>query len=182
MLDQGGQFPAYVAARHAALLRMAYLVTGDRHDAEDLLQTALAKTYLAWDRIEDKCAADAYVRRVLINTHTSWWRRRKVDEYPTDDVPEPRTGHDAMADWDRRAALWAALGRLPRRQRAMVVLRFYEGLTEAETARTLGVAVGTVKSTVSRALEKLRQDAGLRDAERASALRSMRTGRPGVTT
>jgi len=161
--EQSDDFREYVAARSAALLRTAYLLTGNRQDAEDLLQTALAKSYLAWDRIEDKGAADAYVRRVLVNTQNSWWRRRRVDEYPTDELPEPPSGRDATADHDLRGALWAALGRLPKRQRAAVVLRYYEDLTEAETAAVLGISLGTVKSTVSRALAKLRADAGLED-------------------
>jgi RNA polymerase sigma-70 factor (sigma-E family) len=153
-------FRLYVAGRSAALLRTAYLLTGNRQDAEDLLQTALAKTYLAWDRINDKGAVDAYVRRVLVNTQTSWWRRRKIDEYPTDELPEIAT-EDVTVDHELRDALWRALGRLPRRQRAMVVLRYYEDLTEVETAEALGVSGGTVKSTVYRALQKLRDDAGL---------------------
>ena len=81
-------FRSYVVARSAALLRTAYLLTGNRADAEDLLQTALAKTYLSWDRIRDREAVDGYVRRVMVNTQTSWWRRRKVDERPTDELPD----------------------------------------------------------------------------------------------
>jgi RNA polymerase sigma-70 factor (sigma-E family) len=160
--QHGDDFAEYVAARSAALLRTAYLLTGNREDSEDLLQTALAKTYLAWHRIEDKAAADGYVRRVLVNTQTSWWRKRKVDEYPTEELPE-RPGYDVVADHDLRDTMWTALRRLPRRQRAMVVLRYYEDLTEAETAAVLGVSVGTVKSAVSRALVKLRQDGDLRE-------------------
>jgi RNA polymerase sigma-70 factor (sigma-E family) len=151
-------FRSYVAARSPALLRTAYLLTGQRADAEDLLQTALAKTYLSWDRIRDREALDGYVRRVLVNTHTSIWRRRKLDERPTDVLPE-RAGRDATADSDLHDALWAALAGLPRRQRATVVLRYYEDLSEAATAEVLGVSVGTVKSTTSRALTKLRTSA-----------------------
>src|SRR4028119_112749 len=81
-------FRSFVVARSAALLRTAYLLTGNRADAEDLLQTTLAKTYLAWDRIADREAVDGYVRRVMVNTQTSWWRRRKVDEHPTEQLPE----------------------------------------------------------------------------------------------
>ena len=154
-------FRTYVAARSPVLLRTAYLLTGSRTDAEDLLQTALAKTYLAWDRIRDREAVDGYVRRVMVNTQTSFWRRRRVDEHPTDQLPE-RGGRDAetrdfAADADLHDALWSALAGLPRRQRAMVVLRYYEDLSEAETARVMGVSVGTVKSTTSRALGKLRE-------------------------
>jgi RNA polymerase sigma-70 factor (sigma-E family) len=157
------EFSEYVAARGPTLLRMAYLLTGNHADAEDLLQTALAKTYLAWGNIVDKSALDGYVRRVLVNTRTSWWRRRRVDEYPTWELPdEPYadgSGHHALHD-----ALWTALARLPRRQRAMIVLRFYEDLTEPEIATIMEVSVGTVKSTVSRALDKLRSDGVLRDS------------------
>ena len=161
-------FREYVAARSSTLLRTAYLLTGNRADAEDLLQTALAKTYLAWDRIREREAVDGYVRRVMVNTQTSWWRRRKVDEHPTGDLPERPAGRDQSADLDLHDALWTALSELPKRQRAMVVLRYYEDLSEAETARVLGVSVGTVKSTTSRALAKLRDTSGLRDDPRTA--------------
>ena len=162
------QFRSYVAARSPALLRTAYVLTGNRADAEDLLQTALAKTYLAWDRIREREAVDGYVRRVMVNTQTSWWRRRKVDERPTDQLPDGAAGRDATADLDLHDALWTALAVLPKRQRAMVVLRYYEDLSEAETARVMGVSVGTVKSTTSRALTRLRDTSGLRDDPRTA--------------
>ena len=162
------QFRSYVAARSPALLRTAYVLTGNRADAEDLLQTALAKTYLAWDRIREREAVDGYVRRVMVNTQTSWWRRRKVDERPTDELPDGAAGRDATDDLDLHDALWTALAGLPKRQRAMVVLRYYEDLSEAETARVMGVSVGTVKSTTSRALTRLRDTSGLRDDPRAA--------------
>jgi RNA polymerase sigma-70 factor (sigma-E family) len=168
-VDDAGReaFRTYVAARSPALLRTAYLLSGNRADAEDLLQTALAKTYLSWDRIREREALDGYVRRIMVNTHTSWWRRRKVDEYPTADLPE-RSQREATEDVDLHDALWTALASLPKRQRAMVVLRYYEDLTEAETADVLGVSVGTVKSTTSRALHKLRDSSGLRDDPRTA--------------
>lgn len=164
-------FRDYVAARSPALLRTAYLLTGNRSDAEDLLQTALAKTYLAWPRIRDRHAVDAYVRRIMVNTRTSWWRRdRHLTAVAGDDElhATPAAGRDPIADSDLHDALWAALARLPRRQRAAVVLRYYEELSEAETAAALGVSVGTIKSSVARGLAKLREDAGLRDDERAA--------------
>jgi RNA polymerase sigma-70 factor (sigma-E family) len=163
-------FRSYVVARSPALLRTAYLLTGNRADAEDLLQTALAKTYLSWDRIREREALDGYVRRIMVNTQTSWWRRRKVDEHPTDELPErPQDGRDDFADaMSLHDALWTALAGLPKRQRAMVVLRYYEDLSEAETAAVMGVSVGTVKSTTSRALSKLRETSGLRDDPRAT--------------
>jgi RNA polymerase sigma-70 factor (sigma-E family) len=165
------EFRDYVAGRSAALLRTAYLLTGNHSDAEDLLQTALAKTYLAWPRIRDRQAVDAYVRRTMANTRTSWWRRdRHLTPVAHDEhlAAMPAAGRDRLADADLHDALWTALGRLPRRQRAAVVLRYYEELSEAETAAALGVSVGTVKSTVARGLAKLRDDAGLRDDERAA--------------
>ena len=167
-MDEHGRdaFRAYVVARSAGLLRTAYLLTGNRADAEDLLQTTLAKTYLSWDRIRDREAVDGYVRRVMVNTQTSFWRRRRpealYDEPP--DVP----GRDSTADADLHDALWTALSRLPRKQRAAVVLRYYEDLPEAEVAAVLGVSVGTVKSTTSRALARLRDDDSLRDDPRAA--------------
>ena len=167
MDEQGREdFRSYVVARSSALLRTAYLLTGNRADAEDLLQTTLAKTYLSWDRVRDREAIDGYVRRTMVNTQTSFWRRKKPEAL-YDEVPE-RAGRDAHADADLHDALWSALDRLPRKQRAMVVLRYYEDLSEADTAALLGVSVGTVKSTTSRALSKLREDDSLRDDPRAA--------------
>ena len=160
-------FRRYVAARSPALLRTAYLLTGSRPDAEDLLQTALARTYLGWDRIRDREALDGYVRRVMVNTRTSWWRRRKLDVVVTADLPE-QPSRDETADLDLHDALWTALATLTARQRAMVVLRYYEDLSELQTAGVMGVSVGTVKSTTSRALASLRDTAGLRDDPRAA--------------
>jgi RNA polymerase sigma-70 factor (sigma-E family) len=162
-MDETGrqQFHAFVVGRSAAHLRTAYLLTGNRADAEDLLQTALAKTYLAWDRIRDREALDAYVRRTLVTTQTSFWRRKRPEAL-YDEVPDS-PGRDDHADHDLHDALWTALNRLSRKQRATVVLRYYEDLTEADTAAVLGVSVGTVKSTTSRALATLRADASLRD-------------------
>jgi DNA-directed RNA polymerase specialized sigma24 family protein len=115
-------FRSYAAGRSAALLCTAYLRTGNRADAEDLLQAALAKTCVSWDRIRDREAVDGYVCRVVVNTQTSWWRRRKVDERPTEELPDRGGGRDGTADLDLHDALWTAPGTLPRRQRAMVVL------------------------------------------------------------
>ncbi|MFD6420245.1 SigE family RNA polymerase sigma factor [Streptomyces sp. NPDC060194] len=156
-------FAAYARARGPVLLRTARSLTANPWDAEDLLQTALTKTYLAWGRIEDHRAVDGYVRRALVNTRTSQWRKRKVDEFATDELPEPEVlpGPDPAEQQALRDAMWQAVLRLPDRQRAMVVLRYYEDLSEARTAELLGVSVGTVKSAVSRALRKLREDAEL---------------------
>jgi len=100
------------------------------------------------------------VRKAMVNTHISWWRRRRVDEYPTDEIPDLAVA-DAAGDSDLQDALRRAIDRLPRRMRAAVVLRYYEDMTEAEVAVALGVSLGTVKSTVSRAVAKLRIDAEL---------------------
>jgi RNA polymerase sigma-70 factor (sigma-E family) len=153
-------FHEYVTSRSGSLLRMAYLLTRNRADAEDLVQAALAKTYQAWDRIEDRGAVDGYVRRAMVNTHISWWRRRRVEEYPTDEIPDQPV-IDHASDSEVQDALRRAIERLPQRMRAAVVLRYYEDMSEAEIANVLGVSLGTVKSTVSRAVAKLRIDADL---------------------
>jgi len=154
------EFRDYVAARSAMLLRMAYLLTGHRADAEDLVQVALAKTYQAWNRIQDRRAVDGYVRRAMVNTHISWWRQRRLEEYPTENIPEQAVD-DHAGNSDMHDALWRALARLPPRMRAAIALRFYEDMSEAEIADVLGVSVGTVKSTISRAVAKLRIDSQL---------------------
>jgi RNA polymerase sigma-70 factor (sigma-E family) len=153
-------FREYVSTRSRALLRTAYLLTGNVPDAEDLVQAALAKTYLAWDRIEDRGALDGYVRRAIVNTHISWWRRRRVEEYPTDEIPDQAIA-DHTGNSDLQESMRRAVDRLPERMRAAVMLRYYEDMTEAEVAEALGVSLGTVKSTVSRAMAKLRDDADL---------------------
>ena len=136
------EFHAYVAARRPAMLRAAMRLTSDRAEAEDLLQAALAKTYLAWDRIEDRAAVDGYVRRAMVNTQISWWRRQKLDVYPTDRLPD-RPVDDHAGRSDTRDVLTRALRRLPERQRLAVMLRYYEDMSEREIAETLGVSVGT---------------------------------------
>jgi len=153
-------FRDYVRARRPALLRTAYLLTGNLADAEDLVQSALAKTYLAWHRIEDRGAVDSYVRRAMVNTQISWWRRRRLEEFPTDEIPDQATA-DYPVSSDVQESLRRAIDRLPHRMRAAVMLRYYEDMTEAEVAEVLGVSVGTVKSTVSRAVAKLRIDVEL---------------------
>ena len=160
MADRAG-FEEFVALRSPRLLRVCYLLTRDWASAEDLLQTALAKSWFAWDRVNDE--PEAYVRAVIANTYASWWRRRWRGEVPTEQLPEG-SARDTMRDLDERDELWAALGRLPRRQRAVVVLRFFEDLTERQTADALGISVGTVKSQTSRALATLRIDPVLHPA------------------
>lgn len=152
-------FSGFVAARSGALLRTAFLLSGNWASAEDLLQASLAKTWRSWSRVSDR--PDAYVRAVMVNTYVSWRRRRWHGETPTSDLPDVVVG-DRTTEVDEREALWLALRRLPRRQRAVVVLRYFDDLTEAQTAVMLGISVGTVKSQCSKALAALRVDPGLR--------------------
>ncbi|MFF5446126.1 SigE family RNA polymerase sigma factor [Streptomyces sp. NPDC012888] len=155
------EFTAYVRERRAALYATAFHLTGDRHEAEDLLQSALFSTYRAWDRITDKAAVGGYLRRTMTNLHISAWRRRKLNEYPTEELPETVGDSDAMRGTELRAVLWQALTRLPEPQRTMLVLRYYEGRTDPEIAEILGISVGTVKSSIWRSLRRLREDEAL---------------------
>ncbi|MFF4184666.1 SigE family RNA polymerase sigma factor [Streptomyces sp. NPDC001691] len=152
------EFTAYVQERRASLYATAYHLTGDRYEAEDLLQSALFSTYRAWDRISDKAAVGGYLRRTMTNLHISAWRRRKLNEYPTEELPETAGDTDAMRGTELRAVLWQALARLPELQRTMLVLRYYEGRTDPEIAEILDISVGTVKSSIWRSLRRLRED------------------------
>ena len=156
------EFAEFVATRSQALLRTACLLTGDWASAEDLLQTALAKTYLRWSRIDRHGAAEAYVRRVLVTTSTSWWRRRWRGEVPAETLPDRPADEDDPGLVDRQS-LWPALMELPRKQRAAIVLRYYEDLSSAEVAQLLGCSEQTVRSQCSRALSKLRESRHLID-------------------
>jgi RNA polymerase sigma-70 factor (sigma-E family) len=153
-------FDDFVATRSTRLLRTAYLLTHDRALAEDLVQTSLAKAWFSWGRIEGR--PEAYVRRIMVNTYSSWWRRRWNGEEATADLPERgagqgfRPGEDVRVD--DRTDLWRALARLPRRQRAVVVLRYFEDLTEAQIGDVLGISAGTVKSQAAKAIKHLRVD------------------------
>ncbi|WP_322870759.1 SigE family RNA polymerase sigma factor [Streptomyces goshikiensis] len=155
------EFTAYVRERRAALYATAFHLTGDRYEAEDLLQSALFSTYRAWDRISDKAAVGGYLRRTMTNLHISAWRRRKLNEYPTEELPETASDTDAMRGTELRAVLWQALNRIPEPQRTMLVLRYYEGRTDPEIAEILGISVGTVKSSIWRSLRRLREDEAL---------------------
>jgi len=157
MADRSG-FDEFVASRSTALLRCAYLLTGDHGSAEDLLQTVLAKCWFAWGRIDGP--PEPYVRRALATTYATWWRRKWRGERPAASLPD-RADPAGFAPVEDRDALWRALGTLPRRQRAVVVLRYYEDLSEAETAAALGVSTGTVKSQAAKALAALRRDVNL---------------------
>ncbi|MFF5769083.1 SigE family RNA polymerase sigma factor [Streptomyces californicus] len=156
--DAEAAFTAYVQERRASLYATAYHLTGDRFEAEDLLQSALFSTYRAWHRISDKAAVGGYLRRTMTNLHISAWRRRKLNEYPTEELPETVGDTDAMRGTELRAVLWQALARLPELQRTMLVLRYYEGRTDPEIASILDISVGTVKSSIWRSLRRLRED------------------------
>lgn len=151
MRDEAG-FRAFVEANGATLLHAARLLTGDHHRGEDLVQSALTKVYLKWDRID---APLAYARRALVTGAIDSSRRKWWGERPTDDVPD-RPGPDATSGSDDRDELRRLLNELPAKERAVIVLRYYCDQSEQETATTLGIPVGTVKSTCARALARLR--------------------------
>ncbi len=147
------EFTEFVHGSWPALYRTAYLLLGERGEAEDLVQTALAKTYAAWPNVRDVEAAPGYARTVLVNTATSWFRKKSWrNERPTASLPE--TAHEP--DPSARPAIIVALAQLPPRQRAVIVLRYYEDLSVAQTAHALTCSEGTVKSQTSDALARLR--------------------------
>ena len=146
-------FRDFVRARTPALLGTAYALTGDRGLAEDLLQTALLKTYRHWSQVRRSDRPDAYVRRVMANQRISWWRRRRVAE---SGAPLPDRAGPAPYPLEERDELWRALHELPPRMRAVLVLRYWEDLPETEVAGLLGCSVGSVKSQASRGLQRLR--------------------------
>lgn len=151
--ERDEQFTAFMAAHQDHLLHTAWLLTGDAHRAEELVQQALVRTYSSWDRVSTDRLA--YTRRTLVNLRVDTWRRRRR-EVLTSELPE-RGGDDAHAPTDDRDQLVRALALLSPRQRRIVVLRHLVGLPEAEVAAELGVSVGTVKSTASRGLQRLRE-------------------------
>jgi RNA polymerase sigma-70 factor (sigma-E family) len=155
-------FDAWVAARGPALLRLAHALTGNRADAEDVVQEALARALPRWARISTVEDPDAYVRRMVVHEHTSWWRRFRRRESP---VAEPRDPQDAAPvdrrhEPDERARIWKACRALPDAQRTAVVLRYYEQLEYAEIAALTGVREGSVRSRVSRGIAALRTELG----------------------
>lgn len=157
--------PEFVAARQQALLRTAYLLTGDRHLAEDLVQNTLVRVAARWQRVAAAGSPEAYVRKVLYTEHINWWRRRgRHKDHPSAAPPEPEGRTDFANDSLHSMVLRQALGRLAARQRAVIVLRFYEDCSEAEIAALLDCSVGTVKSQAHRALSRLRElEPGLAD-------------------
>jgi RNA polymerase sigma-70 factor (sigma-E family) len=148
-------FRAFVEAQWGPLTRTAYLLTGDRGRAEDLVQSVLEKVHRRWARIGGLDAPDAYVRRAMVNTAISWRRRRRVTEVPLLGTDAP-AGSDAYQQVEQRQQVIEALRALPPRMRAVLVLRYFEDLGEADIAATLGCSVGTVKSQASRGLDRLR--------------------------
>ena len=163
--DWEREYAEYVTARGRAVRRTAYLLCGDWHRADDLAQQALTKLYLAWRRVSDRDGLDAYVRRVLVNTFLDERRRPWRREWSTPDLPDRAAPGDLPED---RVRLLAALATLPRTQRAAVVLRYWEDLSIADTAATLGIREGTVKSATARGLAALREVLqGSRDGEPA---------------
>lgn len=149
-------FSAYVAARWQRLLRTAYLLVGDRDGAEDLLQATLVKAYVKWDRVRQADSPDAYVQRMLLNELLAGKRRDTRRQGRAHLLPVPQAAASGPHDHVERLDLWTHLQALPPRQRAVVVLRFYEDLSEAEIASILAIAPGTVKSQASAALRSLR--------------------------
>jgi RNA polymerase sigma-70 factor (sigma-E family) len=158
----GASFSEFVLASSPALHRAAYLMVGDAGLAQDLVQEALTKTYVAWPRLRDRGRAEAYTRKAITTTAISWFRRKRWRaERPGPGDPLPDTAGSGHADGiDQRTWLWQCLQQLPVRQRAAIVLRYYEDLTEAQTAAAMGCAVGTVKSQVAAGLDKLRAQVG----------------------
>jgi RNA polymerase sigma-70 factor (sigma-E family) len=152
--DDDRDFEAFVVSRSPALLRTAWMLTGDARLAEDLLQSALARTWPHWSRVSAG-RPEAYVRKVMVRLHGAWWRRRWNSELPVADTPET-AGSDAYAAVDDRVLLRRLLLKLPKRQRQAVVLRYYDDLPEQEVAVLMGCSVGTVKSQAARGLARLR--------------------------
>jgi RNA polymerase sigma-70 factor (sigma-E family) len=177
------EFSAFVAARLGALVRTAFLLTGNAGQAEDLVQTALTRTYVQWRRVGGQPTTEAYVRRAMVNTYTSWWRRHRGRESLVRDFVEgaPTDLPDDLEAVLARSMLWPHLARLPRGQRAVVVLRYYEDLTEAQIAQALGISPGTVKSQCSKGLSNLRaaleHEAG-QDAVRTTGSSTTREAQP----
>jgi RNA polymerase sigma-70 factor (sigma-E family) len=156
---QAAIFEDFVGARGQALQRFAFLLTSDWALAEDLLQTSLARAYPRWSRIESD-NPEAYVRKIMVNTWSSWWRRRWRGEMPTCALPDS-AGPDPFTEVDRREAVRAALAGLPARQRAVVMLRYHQDLSEQQVAQLLGISPGTVKSQAAKALARLRAEGAL---------------------
>jgi RNA polymerase sigma-70 factor (sigma-E family) len=149
-------FEAYVAARGTTLVRFAALLTGDPHRAEDLVQDALAQAYLRWDRIRRTDQPDVYVRRVLVNGSRAWWRPRRNHEVPVERTADRAAPGDVSAESAERDSVRRMIATLPHRQRAVLVLRYYEDLDDATIAKILDCSTATVRTHAMRALQRLR--------------------------
>lgn len=158
--EDEAEFREYAAGRWTWLVQARVLLTGDAGHAEDLAQTVLVRVFASWARVKGAENMDAYTMRILLNQNKNRFRKRRVVEDLTAVLPE-RGGGDVTARVDQRAVLLAALASLPKRQRQVVVLRYWEDYSEAETARVLGCSVGTVKSQAAKALAKLRTHASV---------------------
>jgi RNA polymerase sigma-70 factor (sigma-E family) len=155
-------FEDYIRARWTSLVRYGYVLTGSSHDAADLVQEALARLGSAWPRVARRGHPDAYVRTTMARLHISWWRRLRRERLMPD-VPERIAGDPAIDRIHATAELWPLLSGLPRRQRTVLVLRYYEQLTDEEIAALLDISRGTVRSQAARALEKLRSQTAAHD-------------------
>lgn len=163
-MDPGldAEFAAFVDGRFTALQRFGYLLTGEWHLAEDLVQTSLTKVWFHRKSLRSSAALESYTRTTMVNTSSQWWRRKWKGETPTEELPEPAgsTGQPTKSEFgtiDDRDLLLRALATLPRRTRATLVLRYFEDLPEAEIAHIMGCSTGTVKANISRGLAKLRE-------------------------
>lgn len=163
------QFRDFVSSRSRALQSTAWLLTGDWALAQDLVQAALERTWLRWRTVQRKDAPDLYVRRVMVTIYSTWWRRKWRGEHPADELPDRPCGDDQYGRVELRVALTSALAKLSRQQRAVVVLRYFDDLTEAQTAHALGCTVGTVKRHAANAVSRLRNEPQLKDLIREEA-------------
>jgi RNA polymerase sigma-70 factor (sigma-E family) len=151
-------FWEFVTARRHSLVRTAYLLTGDHAQAEDFAQDALIRVHRNWRRIERVDQPEAYARKIIVNLVNSWWRRAfRLRTHPAEQLPDGPHHTDGHAAVERADELWRALQRLPAGMRTVIVLRYYEDLSEAETAAVLSRSLGTVKSQSSRGLARLRE-------------------------
>ena len=149
-------FEEYVAARRIALVRFAYLLTGERQLAQDLVQEVLARIHQRWPSVQRSGSPDAYVKKAILHQFLSWRRRRSATESVMAEPPNAAIAADPATDYVERDATWRLLATLPRRQRAVLVLRYYEDLDDSQIAAELGCAPSTVRAHASRAIGQLR--------------------------
>jgi RNA polymerase sigma-70 factor (sigma-E family) len=154
--EEAAEFAALYASRSAALMRYGYVLTGNRHDAADLVQEAFVRLRLAWHRVADRANAEGYLRTTMVRLHISWWRRIRRERL-VGRVPESVTEDAALREVGDDQDLWSALGRLPVRQRTVLVLRYYEDASDHQIADTLGISEPTVRSHALRGLRALRK-------------------------